>query len=315
MNGLNNKPHVKNELIHDTPIIIGNNVTSSGISLLALWNTYADKGYWVRWPEDKRLPLIASSTIVVFTKQGYGELELHNGRKLELKGASIVFLDPMTIKHYFCKGLIWDLFWIEFIPNGVMEISYGEIIQLDTLKELDVEFNKISLNLLSERQKLKELAVASLTKILYEWLCLIETKPIEDHQFLLVQKVISEIHLKIADQWTVREMAEFSKCSEQHLRRLFIKFTKQTPKEYFLNTKLDTAFFLIKNKKYNVNQVSIELNFYDQFHFSKSFKKKFAISPSELIHEREELSIDGSVHHADGDENLNEFYNYTLSTK
>ena len=282
MNGLNNNQHVKNELIHDTPIIIGQNVTSSGISLLALWNTYADKGYMVRWPKDKRLPLIPNSTIAVFTKQGYGELELHSGEKLELKGVSIVFLDPMTIKHYFCKGMIWDLFWIEFIPNGVMEISYGEIIQLHTLKKLENEFSKISTNLLSQRQKIKELAVASLTKILYEWLCLIETKPIEDHQFLLVQKVISQIHLNIAQQWTVREMAKFASCSEQHLRRLFIKFTKQTPKEYFLNTKLDTAFFLIKNKKYSVNQVSNELNFYDQFHFSKSFKKKFGYSPSAL---------------------------------
>ena len=291
MNGLNNKVHVKNELIHDTPIIIGDNVTSSGISLLALWNTYADKGYMVRWPEDKRLPLIASSTIAVFTKQGYGELELHNGEILELKGASIVFLDPMTIKHYFCKGLIWDLFWIEFIPNGVMEISYGEIIQLDTLKKSENEFNEISINLLSKRQKLKELAVASLTKIIYEWLCLIETKPIEDHQFLLVQKVISHIHLKIADHWTVKEMAEFSGCSEQHLRRLFLKFTKQSPKEYFLNTKLETAFFLMDKKNYNVNQVSIELNFYDQFHFSKSFKKKFGISPSEVIQGSERLRV------------------------
>ena len=282
MNGLNNNQHVKNELIHDTPIVIGENVISSGISLLALWNTYADKGYMVHWPEDKRLPLIPNSTIAVFTKQGYGELELYSGERLELKGASIVFLDPMTIKHYFCKGMIWDLYWIEFIPNGVMEISHGEIIQLQTLKSLESEFSKISDNLLNQRQKIKEFGVASLTKILYEWLCLIETKPIEDHQFLLVQKVISEIHLNIAEQWTVKEMATFADCSEQHLRRLFIKFTKQTPKEYFINTKLDTAFFLIKNKKYSVNQVSNELNFYDQFHFSKSFKKKFGRSPSEL---------------------------------
>ena len=282
MNGLNNNQHVKNELIHDTPIVIGENVISSGISLLALWNTYADKGYMVHWPEDKRLPLIPNSTIAVFTKQGYGELELYSGERLELKGASIVFLDPMTIKHYFCKGMIWDLYWIEFIPNGVMEISHGEIIQLQTLKSLEPEFSKISDNLLNQRQKIKEFGVASLTKILYEWLCLIETKPIEDHQFLLVQKVISEIHLNIAEQWTVKEMATFADCSEQHLSRLFIKFTKQTPKEYFINTKLDTAFFLIKNKKYSVNQVSNELNFYDQFHFSKSFKKKFGRSPSEL---------------------------------
>jgi AraC-like DNA-binding protein len=286
MNGLNEKQHVKNEPIHNTPFIIGQNEKSSGITLLALWSTCAVKGYLVHWPEDKKLPLIPNSIIAVFTKQGYGELELYNGEVLNLKGSSIVFLDPMTIKHYFCKGLIWDLRWIEFIPNGVMDVTDGKIIQLDTLKELEFEFEKITFNLSSEKKRLKELAVASLTKIIYEWLYLIEKKPLEDHQFLLVQKVISQIHLNISEQLSVKEMAEFAGCSEQHLRRLFLKFTKQSPKEYFLNTKLDAAIFLIEKKNYSVNKVSVALNFYDQFHFSKSFKKKFGFSPSDLLNNR-----------------------------
>jgi hypothetical protein len=74
----------------------------------------------------------------------------------------------MTIKHYFCKGLIWDLRWIEFIPNGAMNVTYEKTIQLDTLKELELEFERITFNLLSGRKKLKEFAVASLTKIIYE---------------------------------------------------------------------------------------------------------------------------------------------------
>lgn len=282
MNGLKNTQDVKNELIHDTPIVIGKNVTSSGISLIALWSIYADKEYFVRWPQDKKLPLISNSTIVAFTKQGYGEIELHNGKKLQLKGASIVFLEPMKIKHYFCKGLIWDLFWIEFIPNGVMEISYEQIIPINSLGTLNSEFIQIEKGLLDKKQSVKEFAVASLTKTIYEWLCLIETKPLEDHQFLLVQSIISEIHLRISENWTVTEMAHFAQCSEQHLRRLFLKFTKQTPKEYFMNTKLNTAYFLLDKKNYSVNQVSDELSFYDPFHFSKSFKNKFSFPPSEL---------------------------------
>jgi AraC-like DNA-binding protein len=103
---------------------------------------------------------------------------------------------------------------------------------------------------------------------------------------LLVQKVIFQIHLNTSEQWSVKEMAEFTGCSEQHLRRLFLKLTKQSPKEYFLNTKLDVAIFLIKKKNHSVNQVSMVLNFYDQFHFSNSFKKKFGFSSSDLFSKR-----------------------------
>jgi len=283
MNGLNNKLHVKNELVHDIPIVIEESVSSSGISLLALWNTYADKNYLIHWPEDKKLPLISNSTIAVFTVQGCGEVELHDGKTYDLQGGSVIFLEPMTIKHYFCKGLIWNLFWIEFIPSGAMEITCEEIIHLDALDSLTIDFEKMSDHLLSDKASFKKLAAASLTKVLYEWLCLIETKPREDMQFSLVQKVISEINLKLSMRWTVTDMARCAGCSEQHLRRLFLKFTKQTPKEYILNTKLSAAVFLMEKKYCNVNQVAQELNFYDAFHFSKSFKKKFGYPPSRLV--------------------------------
>lgn len=57
--------------------------------------------------------------------------------------------------------------------------------------------------------------------------------------------------------------------------------TGQTPAEFFKNYKLNRAADLIKEGKYNVSEVADLTGFSTLAHFSKVFKKKFGVSPSE----------------------------------
>ena len=61
MNGKLQSSDVKNETPYNIPLLINENVISSGISLISLWHTYADEHYRVIWPRDKKKPLIANS--------------------------------------------------------------------------------------------------------------------------------------------------------------------------------------------------------------------------------------------------------------
>ncbi len=88
MNGLNDTSHVKNEPTYNIPIVIDKNVTSSGITLLALWQTLADNSYQVVWPKDRLRPLIENSVIALYTKQGHGEVTLSSGEVLQLEGST-----------------------------------------------------------------------------------------------------------------------------------------------------------------------------------------------------------------------------------
>ena len=60
MNGKLQSSDVKNETPYNIPLLINENVISSGISLISLWHTYADEHYRVIWPRDKKKPLIAT---------------------------------------------------------------------------------------------------------------------------------------------------------------------------------------------------------------------------------------------------------------
>ncbi len=74
MNGKLQSSDVKNETPYNIPLLINENVISSGISLISLWHTYADEHYRVIWPRDKKKPLIANSWVAVYTVQGCGKI-------------------------------------------------------------------------------------------------------------------------------------------------------------------------------------------------------------------------------------------------
>ena len=52
MNGKLQSSDVKNETPYNIPLLINENVISSGISLISLWHTYADEHYRVIWPRE-----------------------------------------------------------------------------------------------------------------------------------------------------------------------------------------------------------------------------------------------------------------------
>lgn len=73
--------------------------------------------------------------------------------------------------------------------------------------------------------------------------------------------------------------AEFS-WDKSHLIRRFKAVTGRPPHGYFMDLKLKNAAFLLRHGELPVKAIAADLGFYDEFHFSKLFKKRFGVSPS-----------------------------------
>ncbi|MCS2170893.1 helix-turn-helix transcriptional regulator [Scandinavium sp. TWS1a] len=283
MNGKTILSNVKNETTYNIPLVLDENVISSGISLISLWHTLADESYKVIWPRDKKKPLIPNSWVAIYTLQGCGKLLLRDGSEITLNGNCIIFLNPMDIQSYRCEGLVWEQYWMEFIPTSVMEIPLlqpGIIYNGDMFNQelADVAF------MITQKSPLKNnLAVAFLTKIIYQWICLISENGKKDALLIQIEKLLSMLHSDLQKNWSVKEMAQKMQCSEQYLRRLFLRYTGKTPKEYYLDARLDLAHSLLKQQGQTVGKVADMLNFFDSFHFSKAFKRRFNLTPSTVI--------------------------------
>ena len=283
MNGKSILSDVKTETTYNIPLVLDENVISSGISLISLWHTLADESYQVIWPRDKKKPLIPNSWVAIYTLQGCGELQLRDGTSITLNGNCIIFLKPTDIQSYHCAGLLWEQYWMEFIPTSVMEIPLLQTGIIYNGEEFNKELSQVA-ELIASKDPLKNnLAVAFLIKMIYQWICLISDNGKKDAWLIQIEKLLSVLHSDLQRNWNVQEMAQKMQCSEQYLRRLFLRYTGKTPKEYYLDARLDLAHSLLKQEGQTVGKVADMLNFFDSFHFSKAFKKRFAIAPSEVL--------------------------------
>ncbi len=82
------------------------------------------------------------------------------------------------------------------------------------------------------------------------------------------------------------KLEEFAKMTHRSLskfKRDFSNHYNTTPGKWLLNKRLDYAANIILNKDNNISQVAFESGFEDVSHFSRVFKSKFGITPSNYL--------------------------------
>ncbi|WP_251281743.1 helix-turn-helix transcriptional regulator, partial [Enterobacter hormaechei] len=78
----------------------------------------------------------------------------------------------------------------------------------------------------------------------------------KDPQRRQIEKLIATLHASLQQRWSVADMAATIPCSEAWLRRLFLRYTGKTPKEYYLDARLDLALSLLKQQGNSVGEVA-----------------------------------------------------------
>ena len=85
----------------------------------------------------------------------------------------------------------------------------------------------------------------------------------------------------LENNFRLSSLAEMSNISQKYFEILFFQEFKMTPKEYVLSMKLSLARELLSHEKASVTEVAFVLGYADVYYFSKLFKSKVGISPSE----------------------------------
>ncbi len=78
---------------------------------------------------------------------------------------------------------------------------------------------------------------------------------------------------------SLQDIAEKCHIDKIYMCRLFKKYGKTTPMAYVMNLKMNKAALLLIHTDNSIKQISLILNFENQYYFSKAFKKTFGISP------------------------------------
>jgi len=65
-----------------------------------------------------------------------------------------------------------------------------------------------------------------------------------------------------------------------HFAKMFKKSTGQSPYQYVMARRIDTAKQLLRNQAMSVLEVSVRTGFVDQRHFTRVFRRKIGASPT-----------------------------------
>lgn len=99
-----------------------------------------------------------------------------------------------------------------------------------------------------------------------------------DGRIFFIKKRILE---NLEHTWTVEEMADYVELSVSHFQKLFKSHLKVAPIEFIREARLEKARELLETTFSQVNQISKKIGLSDESHFTRDFKKKYGVTPTE----------------------------------
>ena len=90
-----------------------------------------------------------------------------------------------------------------------------------------------------------------------------------------------QIANNLSHHWTIKEMAEAVELSAPHFQKLFKTNVGSTPIIYLRELRLAKALERLENSFCQLKQIGIEIGMADDSHFTRDFKSKFGVTPTE----------------------------------
>jgi AraC-like DNA-binding protein len=94
-----------------------------------------------------------------------------------------------------------------------------------------------------------------------------------------IEEALKLMQERIYAQLDADTLAQRLGLSNSYFNRLFKQKLGLPPFKYFQKLKIETACFLLKATDKPVRSIASQLSFFDEFHFSRTFKKVVGVSP------------------------------------
>jgi AraC family transcriptional regulator len=96
-----------------------------------------------------------------------------------------------------------------------------------------------------------------------------------------LQQAIDYIHDRFAEDITLSELADEVKMSQYRFARAFKQSTGMPPHQYLLSQRIDRAKQLLANTQLSISDISYQLGFASQSHFTATFRRFTTVTPNQ----------------------------------
>ena len=94
-----------------------------------------------------------------------------------------------------------------------------------------------------------------------------------------IQPALDLIHDDLLEPCSIMELANACGLSERHFRLVFKRAVGTAPHQYRLSKRIERAMAMLAMGDESITEIAKRLNFFDQSHFTKTFKLQCGLSP------------------------------------
>jgi AraC-like DNA-binding protein len=241
--------------------------------------------YQFTWPQKRRL----SEYQLLYIPVGAGEFESAGGGKHQVAPGSVIMTFPGDWHRYRpAPGVGWHEYWVGFLGEVADRLVQRNLISparpvIRTLQSVTIQQACDSLieSVAEEYPGVQQSLAANVLEILGAALAAERVGPNGGRHAAVIKKakqILASSHKKPP---RMERLAARCHLSEAQFRRVFRQHVGVSPNQYYIQVRINRAKELLSGTVMSIKQIASALQFEDQFHFSKTFRKVTGVSPSQ----------------------------------
>jgi len=231
---------------------------------------------------------VLSEYQVIYITKGSGFFET-KGLRLSVNAGSIMLLFP-GVAHVYkpAYDIGWTEYWVGFRGPYADKLQGNGFISPDKpLYDIGLRSDIVALfarilDLVRSQEPLYQIRASSAALCLMAEILAYDRiaaqpsqaeKLVQRSKFLMEERIYAELDLAA--------ICESLGVSASRLNELFKAYTAMTPYQYFIGIKMQKAKELLGGGESSIKEVAFRLGFKDEYYFSRLFKSKIGVSPSQ----------------------------------
>ncbi|MCE5255420.1 MAG: AraC family transcriptional regulator [Spirochaetaceae bacterium] len=225
---------------------------------------------------------------IIYITKGQGIFQ-SQGKRYRVVPGSVFMVFP-GVKHYYkpVYEIGWVEHWVGFKGRYFdLLVEKGLISPAHPFHEIGLQNNVLDTFslIIDEVKNQKPLyqvkASARILSLISDVIAFERRKAQPNQSEQLVEQAKFLMEENIYDDIDLNSIAERLGVSTSRLNEVFKTYTSMTPYQYYIHIKMHMAKILLAEGDLSVKEVAFKLGFQDQYHFSRLFKSKTGIAPSQ----------------------------------
>lgn len=269
----------------------GLTVCSTGYQHIHPYDDYPPRNHEYEYVFDPVKGRVINEYQILYITEGKGTLKTESAGSFEIQEGDVFLLFPGEW-HTYCpdEATGWKEYWIGFSGVNIdSRVSAGFFSKESPLYRIGYDETMVTLfqDAIKAAKKQEKHFQQLLAGIVNYMLGLIFTvnenrklQGRENHE--IVEKARQFMHENIENNLEMPAIAEFLNISYSSFRHIFKQYTGMAPSQYYLNLKIQRAKDMLKSSDASIKEISYILHFDTPEYFTKLFKKKTGLTPSQF---------------------------------